>query len=195
MAENTSPSLRHDLCCPQGWDHGYRQVYCAMHNTPTMNYLYATKVPQPGRPPAYAKDELRSQSVWIRDKLDPIVAREGWSCLAADTIQELSDFLSGLQKISLTLDDLYYSRIHKAVGDMAARATRWPTALVHLCDTLIERWEKQFGPLKNIGTPLYGPGGRLCGVCKPGDKDREVFERYAARRHWLTFRRHSWLDG
>lgn len=36
-------------------------------------------------------------------------------------------------------------------------------------EELIQKWEDELGPLKNLRSDLYGPGGRLEGVTKITD--------------------------
>ena len=122
---------------------------------------------------AYDPDFLRKQARWIRDDLDPQVARDGPDTLHSDDVLDLDEFLRGLLGARIGIEDIRYSRIHLAVGAIAGRATRWPARLVPRCDALKEAWETQFGPLKQIGTLLYEPGGRLHGICVADDLSRE----------------------
>ena len=41
--------------------------------------------------------------------------------------------------------------------------------LVVMAEELIQKWEDTLGPLKNLRSDLYGPGGRLEGVMKIAD--------------------------
>ena len=42
-------------------------------------------------------------------------------------------------------------------------------------EELIQKWEDELGPLKNLKCDLYGPGGRLEGVKKIADGKRRSF--------------------
>lgn len=121
----------------------------------------------------YNPDFLRKQARWIRDELDPQVARDGPDALHSDEILDLDEFLRKLLGSNMTIDDLRYSRIHLAVTEIAGRASRWPARLVTRCDALKEAWELAYDPLRQIGTLLYEQGGRLHGVCKVEDLSRE----------------------
>ncbi|GAB7361818.1 hypothetical protein MBLNU230_g1860t1 [Neophaeotheca triangularis] len=129
-----------------------------------------TFLPQPDDLSAEA---LRKKARWIRDVLDPRIAQNGAEALKADEILTLDEFLRKLLTTTINVDDLRYSRMHLAVSDIAGCATRWPSRLIARCNALIDAWEGQFGPLKAMGTPLYEPGGRLHGICKPTDLSRE----------------------
>lgn len=116
---------------------------------------------------------LRTRARWIRDELDPIVARDGPDIMHPDDVLDLDEFFRHLQVCSIALQTVRYSRIHLAVLEIAGRATRWPHRLINRCDVLIEKWEDQFGKLEELGTPLYEVGGRLHGVAKQEDLSRE----------------------
>jgi len=45
--------------------------------------------------------------------------------------------------------------------------------LVAQAEELIQKWEDELGPLKNLRSDLYGPGGRLEGVRKLTDKKKD----------------------
>nr|POE73019.1 hypothetical protein CFP56_30958 [Quercus suber] len=121
----------------------------------------------------YNPDYLRKQARWIRDCLDPQVASNGPDALHSDDILRLDDFLRRLLASNVSLDDLRYSRIHAAVVEIAGRATRWPKRLIERCEALEKAWEKMYGPLRELTIPLYEPGGRLFGVCKAEELDRD----------------------
>lgn len=121
----------------------------------------------------YNPDYLRKQARWIRDYLDPQVARDGPDTLHSDDVLKLDEFLRRLLASNVSLDDLRYSRIHSAVVEMAGRATRWPKRLIERCEALEKAWGDQYGPMRGLKTPLYEPGGRLHGICRPEDLDRE----------------------
>jgi hypothetical protein len=118
---------------------------------------------------------LLSRTRWIRDILDPLIARQGPEALSSSEILHLDDFLRTLLSADLPQADLRYSRLHLAVEAISGGATRWPSGLVERCDLLRESWEGRYGaPLKGWGTLLYeGDGARLGGVCRPADVTRE----------------------
>ncbi|KAF2216261.1 hypothetical protein CERZMDRAFT_81401 [Cercospora zeae-maydis SCOH1-5] len=117
------------------------------------------------------RDFLRGQTHWIRDVLDPQVAREGPDVLHSDDLLTIDELLRALLELGVTRDDLLYSRIHLAVGAVAGLATRWPRKLVEKCDALKDNWASTFGDLQ--GTVLYEQGGRLHGICTASDLDKE----------------------
>ena len=60
----------------------------------------------------------------------------------------------------MTLDLLRYSRREKALMVIVATgATYWPMKVVVPVEEMIQKWEDQLGPLKDLRTDLYGPGG------------------------------------
>lgn len=121
----------------------------------------------------YNPDFLRKQSRWIRDDLDPQVARDGPDALHSDDILTLDEFLRRLLTSKVQLEDIRHSRLHSAILAICGQATRWPKKLIERADSLSIAWEVEYGPLKNITPVLYEPGGRLHGVCKPEDTSKE----------------------
>ncbi|KAK3725463.1 hypothetical protein LTR37_000433 [Vermiconidia calcicola] len=108
----------------------------------------------------YDPDFLLQKARWIRDELDPQVARDGPDALHSDNILTLDELLRRLLISRIVLEDIRFSRLHLAIISMSGRATRWPKKL-------IDRAESK------LGSPLYEPGGRLHGICKPEDFSRE----------------------
>lgn len=122
----------------------------------------------------FTPQSLLQQSRWIRDDLDPQVARNGPNALRSDDLLVLDQFLRRLQASKLTLDDIRYSRLHLAMLSISGLATRWPNKLIERADELRTDWEALYGPLKTWGTPLYEKGGRLNGLCKAEDVHNEM---------------------
>ena len=137
---------------------------------PTLGHLN----PNSNQPSIYNRQYLLEQSRWIRDDLDPQVARDGPDALHSDDILTLDELLRRLLTSDLQLEDIRFSRLHLAIINIAGHATRWPKKLIEHAEVLREVWEEQYGNLRAYGTPLYETGGRLSGVCKPEDlsKDR-----------------------
>ena len=127
-------------------------------------------------------DELKLLARWIRDHLDPMIAREGPQALKPDDVLYLHDMFIAFAKdplgVGITSQTLRYSRMHRAILDITGKATRWPGRLVDLCDEVVEVWEKLFGRLKEMPLLLYGEGGRLWRILKPGYFTLEVDEAY-----------------
>ena len=118
-------------------------------------------------------DFLRKQARWIRDELDPQVARDGPDALHSDEILRLDEFLRRLLASDVRLEDIRVSRLHLAISGISGRATRWPKKLIDKSDILRAAWEAEHGPLSQLVPPLYEPGGRLHGICKPEDLSKE----------------------
>lgn len=133
-------------------------------DTPTSQHI---------KPSVYDPYFLRKQCRWIRDDLDPQVARDGPDILHADDILSLDELLRRLMTANLGVQDISFSRMHLAIISISGRATRWPDKLIDRADELKSIWEKEYGPLQAFGTPLYEPGGRLHGICKPEDVSKE----------------------
>jgi hypothetical protein len=117
---------------------------------------------------------LRKTAAWIRDDLDPLVAREGPQALDPNDVLSLHSLLLDLQMEPISIHLLRTSRIYLAVREICGKATRWPSRLIDEADQVIQAWEATLGPLKNIRTPLYEKGGRLHGICDPSQTEREV---------------------
>lgn len=117
---------------------------------------------------------LRKTAAWIRDDLDPLVAREGPHALDPNDVLNLHSLLLDLQMEPISIHLLRTSRIYLAVREICGKATRWPSRLVDEADQVIQAWELTLGPLKNIRTLLYEKGGRLHGICQPSQTEREV---------------------
>jgi len=115
---------------------------------------------------------LRTRTSWIRDDLDPLIAREGPDTLSSDAVITLFTFFDELRKSNIPLHILRYSRIHLALLDISGRATRWPGKLIDQVDDLVKHWESIYGSLLDIRPFLYEEGGRLHGISTPEDIDR-----------------------
>lgn len=121
----------------------------------------------------YDPDFLRQQAHWIRDELDPRIARDGPDAVHSDDILRAGEFLRRLLVSNISAEDIRSSRIHLAVIEIASHGSRWPKRLADRCDALREAWESSYGPLKELGILLYEPGGRLHGICTPEDLSKE----------------------
>ena len=126
------------------------------------------------QPSIYNLDFLLNQSRWIRDDLDTQIARDGPHALHADDILNLDSFLRRLLTSSISLDDIRFSRLHLALKSISGQATRWPKRLISRADEVKANWENLYGSLDNITTPLYEQGGRLFGLCKPEDLNKDM---------------------
>jgi hypothetical protein len=117
---------------------------------------------------------LHKTAAWIRDDLDPIMAREGPNELHPDDVLTLHNIFLALQAHQISLATMQFSRIHLAVSEVCGKATRWPKKLADEADRVVVCLENCFGPLKAIRTPLYEVGGRLHGISEPRDLTRDV---------------------
>ncbi|KAL5449882.1 hypothetical protein PMIN06_006731 [Paraphaeosphaeria minitans] len=153
-----------------------------------------------------SRPRLRQISHWIRDELDPLVAREGPEWLRADDVLTLHDISQALKTFSsITALDLRATGIHRAVMEISGIATRWPGRLADDCDELIHLWTTKFGRLEDLHPFLYGRGGRLEGIAsieetsklallrrwQKGCPDR-ISPKRARRRGSLGFHPGSW---
>jgi hypothetical protein len=118
--------------------------------------------------------QLRRTTAWIRDILDPTVAREGPDALRADDVLAIHTLLLVLQTHHVSQYVLRFSRIHLAVTEICGRATRWPKKLVDESDRVMAHLEMKFGSLKHIKAPLFDLDGRLSGVCERSDITKAV---------------------
>lgn len=134
-----------------------------------------------------SRPRLRQISHWIRDDLDPLVARDGPELLQADDILILHDLFRALKiSSSVTALDLRATGIHRAVMEISGIATRWPGRLADDCDTLIDLWTNKFGRLEDLRPFLYGRGGRLEGIASIEETSKRVCHYpYNLRRYNL----------
>ena len=116
---------------------------------------------------------LRRQCRWIRDDLDHQIARDGPDALHSDDLLRLDEFLRRLLTSNISLDDIRHSRLQLAIDSIAGQATRWPKRLIERADAVRVVWEAAHGSLKSVAILLYEPGGRLHGVCRPEDLNKE----------------------
>jgi hypothetical protein len=121
----------------------------------------------------YDPNFLRHQARWIRDDLDLQIARDGPDALHSDDILNLDEFLRRLLNANISHEDIRLSRLHLALSGISGKATRWPTRLIERADAVVAVWEANHGPMKSLIPLLYEPGGRLHGVCKPEDINKE----------------------
>lgn len=117
---------------------------------------------------------LKTYASWIRDDLDPIIAREGPSVLDADNVVTLFKFFEQLRTSQLTLEFVRESRIHLALLEISGCATRWPAKVIDEAEEICRSWECLWGPLRSIRPNLYGPRGRLYGISTPEDIQKDV---------------------
>lgn len=129
---------------------------------------------------------LKQTASWIRDELERQVARDGPNALKPNDVLLLHTLLLDLQDAPTSIHTLRHSRIYLAVQEICSKASRWPGKLIDEADRLVEVWEEEFGPLKNIRTPLYQMGGRLYGICEPSDTTREVLDVTSFMLAWAN---------
>ena len=120
-------------------------------------------------------------AAWIRDILDPLIARDGPEAISVEDALYMDQFLRKLQLATIPVQDIRLSRVHLALLEIAGRATRWPHRLIERAEAVIKVWEARFGKLADIGIELYGQGGRLQGIATASctDPDKMLM-------NWLT---------
>ncbi|KAK6001848.1 hypothetical protein QM012_002338 [Aureobasidium pullulans] len=131
---------------------------------------------------------LKGRVSWIRDELDPLVARDGPDTLRPDTVITLFKLFEQLRTSDLTLDIIRDSRIHLALIEISRRATRWPVRLIDEAEEIVLKWECEWGPLSSIKVNLYDTGGRLHGISTPEDLQRELLLNKWSRKEtaWVN---------
>lgn len=95
----------------------------------TIMTLLSAVLPESMRPEA-----LRYTAAWIRDSLDPVIAREGPEVMWPDDCLKLQELFQNLQIYPLDKSVMSATRIHNAVLEVAGKATRWPHRLADECD-------------------------------------------------------------
>lgn len=122
-----------------------------------------------------SRSKLLKMGHWIRDELDPVIAREGPEHLHPDDVLALHDLFRALrQSPDITAMDLRSTGIHKAILDISGIATRWPGRLADECDKIINIWSAKFGRLEDLHPFLYGRGGRLEGIASIEESSKQV---------------------
>jgi hypothetical protein len=122
-----------------------------------------------------SRGRLRKVASWIRDELDPMVARDGPERLRADDIVSLHELFQVLRTTqALSAMDLRATGIHKAILEVAGTATRWPGRLAEECDHIIAAWTIKFGRLEELRPFLYGRSGRLEGIASAEEFSKTV---------------------
>ena len=114
-------------------------------------------------------DELRAWSRYIRDVLRSKVAVKDEVVLSSTIIDEAEEFMNLLDRASIDVESLRFSRVHFALYEISATGSRWPLQIVLRAESLLALWEAEFGPLKEIRADLWGAGGRLEGLAKLKD--------------------------
>ncbi|KAF9695549.1 hypothetical protein EKO04_006339 [Ascochyta lentis] len=128
--------------------------------------------------PDIPRCKLKQIARWIRDDLDILVAREGPNVLQPDDVVFLHELFVALSRsITITIEDLRATGIHKAVKDIAGVATRWPGRLCDDCDKIIVLWTSKFGRLDDLHPFLCGRGGRLEGIASVIEYTRQALLR------------------
>ncbi|EME47406.1 hypothetical protein DOTSEDRAFT_31847 [Dothistroma septosporum NZE10] len=145
-----------------------------MSRMPTMvTRVNDTTTNEPATPSWCDPEYLRHRARWIRDILDPQVARDGADALHSDEALTLDELLRRLLDHDMSLADIRFTRMHLAISEISGKATRWPKKLIDRCEAIKVVWEAKYGPLKTLGTPLYEPRGRLHDICRPEDLNKE----------------------
>ena len=115
--------------------------------------------------PLSVRDDLRLHSRYIRDTLVPLLSRE--QKLSHSDMALVHFIFKKLKSTLMTLDLLRYSRMEKALMVIVATgASCWPMEVVVSAEEMIQKWEDQLGPLKDLRADLYGPDGKLEGLRK-----------------------------
>lgn len=117
---------------------------------------------------------LKSKARWIRDTLDPLVARDGPEAISVEDALDLDQFLRKLLLVMLPVQDIRTSRIHFSLLEIAGHSTRWPHRLIERAEAIIKAWHAKFGKLQDLGVELLGPGGRLDGIVGAADLRAET---------------------
>ena len=104
-------------------------------------------------------------SRYIRDTLVPLLSHE--KKLGHSETALVHFIFRKLKSTPMTLDLLRYSRMEKALMVIVATgASCWPMDVVVAAEEMIQKWEDQLGPLKDLRADLYGPDGKLEGLRK-----------------------------
>lgn len=118
--------------------------------------------------------DIRQNIAWIRDTLDPLVAREGHAVLTPHEVLAVHAFLGRIRIQPFKLETIRQTRLYQMLTLLRGKATRWPRVIIDECDDIIELWTVQYGSMRGLRTPLYEDGGRLFGICKARDVSTSV---------------------
>ena len=117
------------------------------------------------------REALRTHSRYIRDELGPLLIRE--PAMTGPDSATIRSIFRLLKSTAITLDDLRFSRMEKALQLIVVTgASVWPMDVVVEAENTLQRWEDRFGQgsLKNLRADLWGEGGRLEGVRRIRDR-------------------------
>jgi len=128
------------------------------------------------------KENLLCHSRYIRDVLQPIVAKKGGR-LNEQQITALKTIFASISSVKMTRELLQYSRIEKALSIIAVEGDAWPVDAILISEALINAWDIRIGPLRTIRADLWGPGGRLEGVMKLRTPTGGVSSGYSGTPH------------
>ena len=132
----------------------------AMLSTPTSAYV--------SHAAGLSRHGLRCWSRWIRDVLIPAVKEKGGDTLSPTSLANLKVFFNDLEKTTIDLDQLRFSRIHNALSEVCVLKSNWPEGIVKKALAVLVSFEQRLGPLKDVRTDLWAVGGRLEGIVRLG---------------------------
>lgn len=81
---------------------------------------------------------MKEHVQWLRDTLDPLIAREGPEAISVEDALYLDQFFRKLLLTSLSVQDIRSTRIHLALLEIAGKSTRWPRGLIERTETVIK---------------------------------------------------------
>ena len=121
-----------------------------------------------------SQEEIRYWTSQIRDTAAARVRWGGEDVIDSVTIDKVYSLLSNLKDIKVTVEMLKYSRVHKALAEIAKSGSGWSTALMWKAEMLLLVWEEALGPLKELRADLWCEGGRLEGLKRFDDLSEDV---------------------
>ena len=154
-------------------------------------------------PTELTRDELRFWSRYIRDVLSPLIRNGGGSDLKAQELNDLEAFLDKLaSRGSVDKETLRFSKLHIALMGIASSGSGWMQNVVMKVDALLEGWKREFGPLHELRSDLWGPGGRLHGLKRLNEKGMDDggsgLDQYKERKQCVSVpvaANNSWCSG
>ena len=120
-------------------------------------------------PSMLTRDELRCWAHHIRDNLIPALNDGIEVALSTAALDGVENFLIQMKGAYVDIEVLRYSRIHNALREIRAMASRWTPRIALTAHELLSLWSKKFGPVEDIRLNLWRHGGRLEGIVKMKD--------------------------
>jgi hypothetical protein len=111
-------------------------------------------------------DELRYKARYIRDIIAPLIDSATDEVLPPHHLANLRDIFTVLEYTPISMHDLEYSRIEKALFEICSKDTKWPAEFVARAEKQLQVWTAKHGDITWLMPLLWAPGGGMYGIEK-----------------------------